>query len=239
MTNGLKLVDTRRKGALLLEETLQALTLAVAQANMLYGDMTADFVYSNLWDKPTMKFKTISDTSTDIEKGARELLRNNPYLARNVLMMALDKSWKITSSDGLLAYEYAFKFLGDADFEPEHEMKSLFNGDLVFKAVWKTKLISSGTPEEQAATDMACGSSHDEKTCVTFLYAEVSGVDVPLPSPFNFSRRNFVYPAVLTDLAAERDKVAARVADYKALKASPNGPSTPDLVRTVVSTYTN
>jgi hypothetical protein len=76
---------------------LSVLDVAVAQQVLLHGDLTAEFVLDRAWDaQANLPRQEASDTQP-LDRDAIRLLRNNhnPWLARNVLMLVLDRSLRM------------------------------------------------------------------------------------------------------------------------------------------------
>ncbi|MDO8450739.1 MAG: hypothetical protein Q7T10_18260 [Rhodoferax sp.] len=82
-------------GKELLYGGLMMTDVAVAQQALTYGDLTAYFIYEQLWD-PVAKALKQPAQPTPAQAAAAKLLSNpdNPWLRRNVAMIVLEKSEK-------------------------------------------------------------------------------------------------------------------------------------------------
>lgn len=243
------------KGENLIRGALQTLTFGVAEGDMLYGDVTAGLIFHTLWAGPagfttTDQHVVIDATGTpslvsgdsDLQNQAIALLQTgNPYLQSNVLMLALDSASLVSGDGQEFAYEQALDLLKNADVEPESQLNVLFQGELHFKNLWRPLKVA----DDQASADAAakdCESSHDMTKCIKVPAATFLGVDVPLPSPDDFTRRTFVYPSFLLEMLGTRDRMAALLADYEVFNAAVAADSDPAkaaarIAKTVILAY--
>jgi hypothetical protein len=85
------------KGQDLIWSLLSLLDVAVSQQSLIYGDLTTKFVYDLAWNAQAHKPIDTPDPKNDTQLLATKLLRDqdNPWLGKNVLMMALDAAlWR-------------------------------------------------------------------------------------------------------------------------------------------------
>jgi hypothetical protein len=207
------------KGLILIKGALRVDTLGLAQMNLLYGDVPAALAFNDLWDDKT-GLQASGNALTGRQAAAASLLASgNPYLARNVLMLALDKSRAGKTSGFDLSYEFALNYMRLAKSDPDAQLKTLFQNQIVFKNVWKAN--------DSAKPDSSCSDLPNDgerlKSCTLTAVATVAGVDVPLPSPLQFSNRTLVYPDRLLHLVQKRDGLAALAAEYEAFSYAGSG----------------
>jgi hypothetical protein len=107
------------KALRLLRPALKALSVAVAQVNMLHGDLAAHLAFELLWNggdcgNPAARFATKAEIDADTRaerKVAHLLVQRNPYVAKNVAMIALDRCVKLVGAGQDLAYAYALQHM--------------------------------------------------------------------------------------------------------------------------------
>ncbi len=218
------------KGPRILIGAMQALTVGIAQLNLLYGDLTSKLIFELLWKKDipqdckvsstenceerfyTVSELSITDTSTDenlkritmLRKAAYDLLAsNNPYLLKNVLMHALAHTSKVNDQGAVLAYQTALDHMKSASVQPDALLISLFGQGMQF--------ISS--LESTNSGNSNCADTNNED-CNRRLEASFLGLKVALPTAEEFRIRQLVYPPLMKDFLAMQNRLSARLAEY-------------------------
>jgi hypothetical protein len=200
--------STSAAGALLIEDALQATTVGLAQMNLVYGDATAYAIFQELWDDSTKSFRE-SDTTLVRQQRAITLFKQSGYLQRNVLMFALDRSLPHAGAGDEYAYEFARDLLERNEAFGQAQLRTLFVGNSAFSANCEAPASAPPTPQV---------------SCVRQAYTTIHGVKVPLPSARDLRERALVYPGSLLSLVDVRNRLAARLADYRVL-GHPEGQS--------------
>jgi hypothetical protein len=213
---------------------VQTVTIGIAQMNMLYGDWTAHRIFNLLWktDEAEHRFYTAAEL-TELEHkatddSAKAVIENrtkalgilggdkqgNPYLKRNMLMYALDRSCKLSGSGQQIAYEHAIDFLLSATQSPDSALKAIFGQSWEF-GIGATPIGNFSDGSKYAAAEKECIENRQKKECSRFPVAKILGLSIPLPSPEEFNDRDLTYPTVLHELLAAREKLATRLTDYE------------------------
>lgn len=223
------------KGLRLLRGAAQTVTVGIAQMNMLYGDWTAKRIFDLLWKNSQdenrffteVELKELEEKATD-EKAKRiitnrlkalgilkdEEKRNNPYLQRNMLMYALDRSSTLSGSGQKIAYEYALDYLKSATQSPDSALKVIFGKQWEF-GIFAIPIGSFSDSIKYEEERKKCMEDNTKENCYRFPGVKLLGLTIPLPSADEFESRELVYPTVLRQLLAAREKLAARLSDYE------------------------
>jgi hypothetical protein len=255
------------RGPRLLNGALRTLTLGVAEMDMLYGDMTSGFLFNALWHDAAGESgfaqdaaglcvsndgtkKADAESVCELKKDAMQRLEGNPYLQRNMLMLALDHVAGQVSDGQLIRYTFAKDYMSEANSDPDAFLNDLFKGKLKFTNVW-TPLDYGDSPQSAI---QHCSAAPEETKCYkvpsvtvgTYTSIDPDGrsitqtLNVPLPEPGQFRARAFVYPQSMLTMISERDRAAAQMADYQVFKwatakdANPTD-SSAQLVRTLAA----
>ncbi|MDW9481351.1 hypothetical protein GOB57_22145 [Sinorhizobium meliloti] len=191
------------RGKDLLWGLLSVVDLGIAQQAMLHGDITAKFVYDTAWEKATNLPRNVENDDANL------LLRNenNPWLAQNVLLFAMEDGLRadLAGDDLTLPYESALApFFDETMAEGDRErvghtfLKSLFNfSDAVDYEI-----------KEDAQT---------KTRRVHVIFPGEKPLSVRLPTPKEFQGRTLGYPQNVFDLIRYRDMLAERLVDYELL----------------------
>ena len=198
----------------LLAPTLKTTQLAIAQANMLHGDLTAQLVFDQLWDPTTKRFWDLEkDIKTmPMRLKAYSLVKANPFISKNVLMLALDASSKYNGTGQEINYGGAMALMRNTREAPSSWLDELFGNSVRFGNLWK--------PIDGSAK---CGELSEElrqKQCFVVPHAFIGEHPVPLPSANDFVNRRFDYPPILYKLIDTRDKIASRIAHFSIFRDS-------------------
>jgi hypothetical protein len=194
-------------GKRLLTDMSMLLDLAVAQTTMLYGDVTSKIVFDLVWDRDQKSFieppARIHGASGDGVEGSRQiawrLMRNNPYLAQNVLMWALDATASPMLSQ--TTYSFALSFF-DRDGGKVTQLESLFGAALSLSRDPGLGILASLPTLEPCADKQGdCAST----------------ITVPMPAQDEIMARTLSYPSRLEALLTLRRRLAAALADYDLL----------------------
>jgi hypothetical protein len=201
------------RGKDLIWGTASILDIAIAQQAMLSGDINAKFVYDATWEKggentPGL-LKKIDDKSPPLALLAQKLLRNpnNPWLARNVLMFALDDALHTKSGDPSIPYQDAinrFFSIPDPKTPDDKEMNA---GTLFMRSIFKLPEQAKFTIED-AATPTGV---------MRKLFLNFGDLKIEMPSVEMFRTRSLIYPKSVSDLVALREQLAAKLVDYEFL----------------------
>jgi hypothetical protein len=205
-------------GPRLLNGALQTLTVRVAQLNMLYGDLTADMVFTELWDESEKTFKLVDDSSTNEQKLARDLLKINPYLASNVLMLALDRTSNVSSDGQAVAYKFALNWKQGSAVYEDGQLQATFSSKLAYRNVWVAAAAANDSTAPAGSLQKCSGDAApgEIKTgCSKATMVNIAGTDVLMPAPEDFAARTLAYPTILRRMVGKRDEVAQRLADYE------------------------
>jgi len=216
----LKKANYRPQGKALLVGAQQVNAISLAQMNLLYGDIMAKWVFDLIWDSGSKRFLADSELTSDPQKKAKALFKlENPFLLRNVLMLALNDSSKVTESGQKLAYAFALQWSITSKVTPYDGLKSVFGENLQFKNNW----IPAAMPADEAqraACQTATEVDGQGKGCVPIPSVMIYDIPISLPSPDEFAGREFYYPNALRRMIATRDQLATRLADYNFIEAA-------------------
>jgi hypothetical protein len=185
------------QGPYLLANALKSNTVAIAQGGMLYGDLTALAIYELLWNSAANRFWSLDEIdATDSQKNLRRtayaLAKSNPYLLKNVAMLALDRAMtggRFAGED--VAYRFALSEL-QRDGNGA-QLNTFFNSPMQF----------------QLAQPNACGSA-----CPAISTVKVVDLNAPMPTPSEFFVRKLDYPPVVEQLERLSDALANRIVAY-------------------------
>jgi hypothetical protein len=202
-------------GQILLEGALRVITISLAQMNMLYGDVTAKMVFQNLWDSGNKRFLTAPSIPDNCKPGSENnckfsdlssqqqallIFQNNPYVQRNVLMLALSETSKLNGPGEKIAYDAAVDWMKTGPENADGQLLAAFGDGWQFKNIVKEELDKDG-----------------KKANINYPAATLFGVDITLPSTDDFSSRDFYYPYTLRRMLATRELIVNRIADYKSI----------------------
>lgn len=196
------------RGKSLIWNILTVLDLSIAQQSLIYGDFTARKVYEFGWDKNNNLPFTNKSAGGTPELLAYKLLRraDNPWLARNVLMYALNDTVlpKGYDYDASIAYGNAmsaFTSVKDAINPSTTDAVLLNQGTLLMKGLFKLPPgVSFGVSDARGVRN---------------VFVKFDDVTIDMPSVEQFRERRFVYPDLLTKLMALRSTMCERFADYE------------------------
>lgn len=220
----------RPLGKQIVDPILNLDTLAIAQANILQGDMMAAFVFNAIWDdnnglagdappgpkdpkKPTPLEAAEAQFIPQFIPG--NLKHRNDYLRKNVLMLAMDSARGPTQPGRDHAYDFALDYFQASDTEPEFLLSQLFNGKLRFGVRWAPKDATTNPPPN-------CDDSNPDRkrVCIKIPVAKILGESIDLPPLEAFSDRELVYPQSLMNILAMRDRLAEAAATYNAFEVA-------------------
>ncbi|ARQ58960.1 hypothetical protein Kim5_CH02917 [Rhizobium sp. Kim5] len=200
------------RGKSLIWSTLEVVDLGIAQQSMLYGDLTAKFVYDAIWDKA----KNQPSIDLNIDQAKLFINPNNPWLAQNVLMFAMEDSLKpeLANADITIPYERAL--------EPFFDTKLPFVDQ---KRIGHTFLKSLFNFPDTVDYTLGPDQYGSDKQVVYIIYPCPApkpdvpvGCKVKLPDPKDFQAKLLVYPRSLYDLLRQREMLSERFVDYEVMK---------------------
>ncbi|WP_133303077.1 hypothetical protein [Cupriavidus lacunae] len=189
--------------------------VAVAQQAMVYGDLTAYFVYDALWDVTAKRFRP---AVTSQQKRADDLLRNanNPWLRQNVATLILMATQKCAATPcGANELGYRAVLAPFAELETKSDGSALAPiSELRLSRSREILLGQFQLPNETQvfAADGPLGSSRT----VSF---RLGGYDLPLPTLADWSARRMTYPVGTMARVRDREVLAERYADYSVFTA--------------------
>jgi hypothetical protein len=187
---------------------LGILDIAIAQQTMIHGDLTAHFAYGLVWDRVG---GLSSEGQDDVAKAAVKLVRNpqNPWLARNVLMIALDELVKIKGSgDASIPYAKAlneFFTIQDPKLNSEEDRARASRGKLFLRTLFELPTGATFDVQDEKVS---------EEGPVRKLFIVTNGARIEMPTVQAFKERAFTYPPSLYGLIHLRDLLAERYVDY-------------------------
>jgi hypothetical protein len=212
-------------GRNLLYRALTVVDVAIAQQSMLYGDMTAYFVADIVWDERAKRFRKAarSEAEKGIFEDAKRLLQNvnNPWLRRNVAMIILKRSQYGCDArehgdqcqQNNLLYELAldrFFAVKDGAYVPMDADTSAA-ASLVLRQAFALHEGASFLVKDQAQTTDLVGS------IPRTLFFSLDGFELPMPSRSDWRQGALVYPPLMHDRLADRERVGNRLAGYTAV----------------------
>ena len=217
-------------GRPLLEGALMVSDASIAQLSMIYGDLTAWFVFDMLWDKQTKRFRNQSEKMTDQEtfNEADQLLKNNnnPWLQRNVLMLILRSSEIACNSaptgpactNRSLLYHLAHnKYFPQLHAKNDDPILVMPNESEMEAAEATLKQIFDLHPDVRFAIEDYAEVGQTKISIPRRIQMKVDGYSLTMPSVVDWTQRRLVYPPFMIDRLADRLVVARRLANYAAL----------------------
>jgi hypothetical protein len=192
------------------------LDIGISQQVMLHGDISAKFVYDLAWDRVTNQPKKLDPSTVSSVRAAVELLKNvnNPWLARNVLMFALeDGPPSGVQAVSTLAYESAlspFFGIGNVTQMTEEDRHKLEAGTSFLRRLFK--LPSNVTFRVK---DVDVDSALTRKVFIVF-----NDIEIEMPDLAHFKNRQLVYPPSLLDLMRRRELLTERLVDYDVINTT-------------------
>jgi hypothetical protein len=206
----------------LLANALKANAVAIAQGGMLYGDLTALALYEMLWNGAANRFRTLSelagaDSEASMRQVAYSLIKSNPYLLKNVAMIALHRALNNGGSEGEdLAYRFALDEL--ARESNDAQLSTFFNSRMSFNL----------------RQPQGCNGP-----CPALPTVQVVDLDAPLPTSSQFAVRQLDYPMVVEKLERLSDMLAARLVAYDLAKSTARNASIPLAEQALILTTFN
>jgi hypothetical protein len=209
---------------------LSVLDIAIAQEVVLHGDLTAKMVYDMAWDKAA--HRPIDPQTPNLkpeQTNAIKLLSNanNPWLAKNVVLMALRESLYSTNTggDSSVPYEKATTILSSVvDIGAPRDAKQ---GPLSDE---QKKAISSENDKKTLEANFALRGIFDLPDTIKFgaedsddafrgrirrIVITSGPYKLELPSPDEYRTGQLSYPPSLMTLLRLRDVMADRLVDYQ------------------------
>lgn len=201
--------------------------VSIAQQTMIYGDLTAYFIYELIWDKNKKNFISSIDIAemekTDKAKwaliqNALKLLKNNanPWLQRNVAMIILNESARKDSKGNPMnsfMYDNAISiFYNNPSDNSEYP-----NMTATSKQSAKDLLLHlfDFSPEvEFFEKDSETSLDGSPMSIPRKVMMKLGEIELEMPDPKLWEKRSFDYPSSLKSRIHERDLLAERWADY-------------------------
>lgn len=214
------------RGKDLIWEALSILDLSIAQQAMTEGDVTAWFLYNDIWDtKAGMPRADISD-----EQIALLQSEFDPWLGRNVLMIALRQAAADRASgDVSIPYQSAYRLLTSnlvaqtaaRRREGAENIRSLF-----------------GFPN---TVEFVSPSSNDRNGDSGKLFAiipitKAKFVRIEMPAPSELRRGDLLYSPNLMQTERLRALLAERFVDYELMDDVATAPSLQTVAKVILST---
>jgi hypothetical protein len=201
-------------GALMLSD------IAVAQHSLVYGDLTAYFVFEALWDKEKRRFRT---PKNDLEKVAEKLLKNssNPWLQRNVAMLILSSHERPCSPAPCAASDLAYRLAVDPLFSVTVSADGAAKlGEVTREAEgrageWLLAMFDLDRETKFSALDRDAKGAEQARA----LVMRSNGFEIAMPLVSDWVNRRMSYPPEMDARLKERDLLARRWADYVTLQA--------------------
>ncbi|MDD5266892.1 MAG: hypothetical protein PHO08_07160 [Methylococcales bacterium] len=209
-------------GKEILEGTLMMLDVAIAQQTMIYGDLTAYFVFEQLWDTQNKRFKK---PETPTQQLAWKLLENenNPWLGRNAMMLILESTMKVCQREKCDAADIQYQTVIENFYpttqdegKPE-QLKSLTEKDRQAGKDWLLTMfdITSEALFEEVETQ-------NGKPIPRRVVMKLDGLELQLPELSDWKARRLSYPPALLERIHERELLAQRWADYAVFDTKSN-----------------
>jgi flagellar biosynthesis chaperone FliJ len=200
-------------GALMLSD------IAVAQHALVYGDLTAYFVYETLWDTQLKRFRT---PGNEAEKAAEKLLknRNNPWLQRNVAMLVLAGQERNCRGAPCAASDVAYTLavsplLGFTAAADGTAKLPAINAESASRAGgWMHAMFDLDASTTFWALDADAAGAEQARV----LVMRSNGIEIAMPLATDWARRLLSYPQELSARLRERELLARRWADYTSLQ---------------------
>jgi hypothetical protein len=217
------------KGRDVIWSLLSLLDVAIAQQAVLHGDVTTKVIYDLAWDK-------VGNHPIGLEKGlpkeqtaAVKLLmnENNPWLGKNVLLMALHDSLLLrdgTDVSPSVPYEKAMAILDSVMAESEgtsDEAKKAIQTDN-YKKIQEAEFFLRGMFKLAADAHLKIEDKDDgfggRVRKVLFVFGSFR---LEMPSASDFATLRLSYPPSLVSLVQVRDVMVDRFVDYDLLNGLP------------------
>ncbi|RVH69167.1 hypothetical protein CN198_13960 [Sinorhizobium meliloti] len=199
----------RARGKDLLWGILTVVDLGIAQRSMLHGDMTAKFVYDLIWDKAKNVPIKVQVDAPEPLKNASLILENtnNPWLAQNVLVFAMEDSLRsdLAGADIRLPYQSALDPFLDETMTSQDRKRV---GHTFLKSIFKF----DDSVDYDVREDPQTGAKR-----VYIIFPGDKPLAIRMPTPEEFQKRAMVYPEDLYDLIRARDMLSERLVDYELL----------------------
>ncbi|ENO89549.1 hypothetical protein C666_05835 [Thauera linaloolentis 47Lol = DSM 12138] len=205
----------------LLSDTMMVVDVSIAQQAMLYGDFTAWYIYSFLWNAKEGKWRSAppDGVSQTVFEDAQKLLKdnpNNPWLRRNVLMLILKGQEKdcpelMQQVNDCASNNFIYRLIYDRFFKANTDGAyiSLSEGEHAAAEETLLGLFRWGEKPKLTIQEAAGGDRQ--------LLLNLQGVKLPLPSPAEWDKGAFIYPPQLMSRLDDREILASRLAGYAAL----------------------
>jgi hypothetical protein len=208
-------------GREILEGTLMMLDIAIAQQTMIYGDLTAYFIFEQLWDTQTKRFKKPESTT---QQTAWNLLNNanNPWLGRNVMMLILESTMRACQRDKCDAADIQYQTAIENFYptiqeegKPE-DLRPLTEKDRQSGKDWLLAMFDISPEAHFEEIETQKGMPIPRRVIM-----KLDGLILQLPESSDWKARRLSYPPALFDRIHERELLAQRWADYAVFDTNP------------------
>lgn len=218
-------------GREILDGALMMSDIAVAQQALIYGDLTAYFVFEKLWDAQQKRFRK---PQTQSEKWAWNLLGNqdDPWLGRNVLMLILESSLRpckrgpCKAEDIMYTIAISNFYPMPADAKRQGQMPPLAPIERQSGKEWLLAIFD--LPSEVTFEEL---DTKNGQLIPRRVVLKLDGLVLQLPTPADWNARRLDYPPGLVDRIREREILAQRWADYAVLDAEKDGRRSTQLIQ--------
>jgi hypothetical protein len=217
-------LDRDHYGRALLTNAMTMVDVSIAQQAMVYGDLSAWFIYNLLWDLKANQWRSAptAGVSEQLFKTAKTLLgnQNNPWLQRNVLMLVLksqERGCPELSSQASacgannLAYGIAYDRYHRVDKAGNYAAMEAAQTTAAQATLLGLFRWAVAGPAPVIVVQDVAGSGARQ------LLLDLQGHRLPLPSPAEWNAGAFIYPPHLMDRLDDREILASRLAGYAAL----------------------
>ncbi len=199
--------------------------VAIAQQSMVYGDLTAYFIFEQLWDKKVGSFRS---ATTPEQLAAQKLLANpnNPWLQHNVMLLVLMNSERKcdgkTCKNTELGYQTALSPLFEVLAAPVQPVgQPLAAPTLVpinTESVDRARELFLAQFQLTDATLLEAKDASPKGTSTKRqVRIKLGGFDLPLPTVGQWATKAMSYPSGMMARISEREILAQRWADYAVL----------------------
>jgi hypothetical protein len=184
----------------ILEKTLSVLDAATSGYSLVYGDLTARAIGDVLFGPPPTDVNKAKHKE-ELAKQALPMLRQNPFLAANVVMIVLHDRFHARSgvspeqAPSEITYRTAYEFALDTQADPGLMLRGMFGDDLKFVVDREKRRVQLNLSGSDKPDEITLGA---------------------LAEPTQFVSGRFIYPRRMTELARLRERVWERLADYAA-----------------------
>ncbi len=182
----------RARGRDLIYGGLGVTDIAIAQYAIIYGDATSRILFRALWDENTNSFLPIDPKAPKEEFNH---LRRNPFLARNVLMWALDEATSKAKLGSTANYRFALEMMEADGAANSPDAMRILLGDVDIAQASKRWAFEMNKSEKRA-------------------YFVLGDLKIPMPTVEEYRDRRLIYPNRLTRLENWRSRLAEKYADY-------------------------